>query len=348
MISKQMLNTFLKNAYQLKQNHPIRIVLILFMLSALYLGILNAVEIEAGISKSFHIDSQTYADPEITKELCYRSFEGKITDFFRGGYFCTSNLLGPDISILLNAILYCVTTVILMDALIRARLSVGTTLLITVIIFAPYRAHLAIHLLKDSIIHFFVCLGLFYRGGVLWSIPLMFFRGPASLLYFGSLFSIKKIMVITAAALVVIIPMFWDPLIAKLEILMQGNNIIAVYQDYDNVPTFQDMGLFGDFLRFIMWPGLLITGAFIITSPAIFFVPIAIIGLPSVILILLSNKSSRLLSQLIKMYFSIGVIAYVMPGYTSFIRYSYPFISIVLVAIIIDTYKDKQEKFDDK
>lgn len=338
-----MLNTFLENAYQLKENHPIRIVIILFMLAALYLGILNAVELEAGISKSFHIDSQTYADPEITKELCYRAFEGKVTDFFRGGYFCTSYILGPEISILINAILYCVTTVILMDTLIRARLSLGTTLLITVIIFAPYRAHLAIHLLKDSLIHFFVCLGLFYRGGALWAIPLMLFRGPAALLYFGSLFSIKKIMVITAAVLVVLIPMFWASLIAKLEILMQGNNNMAVYQDYDTVPTFQDMGLFGDFLRFMLWPGLLITGAFLITSPSIFFIPIAIIGLPSVILIILSNKSSRLLSQLIKMYFSIGVIAYIMPGYTSFIRYSYPFISIVLVAIIIEAYKRKKE-----
>ena len=338
-----MLNTFLDNAYQLKENHPIRIVIILFMLAALYLGILNAVELEAGISKNFHIDSQTYADPEITKELCYRAFEGTVTDFFRGGYFCTSYILGPEISILINAILYCVTTVILLDTLIKARLSVGTTLLITAIIFAPYRAHLAIHLLKDSLIHFFVCLGLFYRGGALWAIPLMFFRGPASLLYFGSLFSIKKIMVITAAALVVIIPMFWGPLITKLEILMQGNNIIAVYQDYDTVPTFQDMGLFGDFLRFILWPGFLITGAFIITSPAMFFIPIAFIGLPTIILILSSIKSSKFLIQLIKMYFSIGVIAYIMPGYTSFIRYSYPFISIVLVAIIIEAYKSKKE-----
>lgn len=331
-VSKHMLKKLLDQTLYLKDNHPFRLILLIFALSALYLTILNSVELAAGIDKRFHIDSQTYSSDK-ARAACEQVFEHGRTLINRG-YYCTSYLLGPDLAILLNALAYCIATTLMVSALLRSKSTPLVTVLILCLILAPYRAHLGIHLLKDSLISLFVALAFFWRGGMIWLFPITLFRGAASVIYFPALFSLRSLIlvgtIITAGTFIV----FFDTMMHWISLLEGGNKTQFVFQTYDKVPTFQEYNVWGDVIRSLIWPLFILTGVFFVFSPAPLFFPIAAAGFVTAATLILNRKHINW-EKVAVIYLSIGIIAYMAPGFTGFTRYSYPLATVVMVSALI-------------
>jgi hypothetical protein len=118
---------------------------------------------------------------------------------------------------------------------------------------------------------------------------------------------------------------------AILSILNVQDQVDMRFRDFDQVPSFYEFGLLGAFIRAIVWPFLYLTGAFFLLSPSIMYLPIAVGGL---FLQLWHFKGYRRPALYFKVYLSMSVIAFLMPGFTSFIRYALPLLTVLPILII--------------
>ncbi|NVK02503.1 MAG: hypothetical protein HWE12_13235 [Oceanospirillaceae bacterium] len=302
---------------------------LLFSLAAL--ALLHFVEMSVGIDKRTHIDSATYA--ELSEQQCADIQSRGLLSLPGNAMYCVVDLVGEHGAILLNALMVAGSTALLLQAIFSRQLPLLGLITVLLIAFAPYRYHLGIHLLKDSYIQFFATLALFWRGGALWSLPMILFS-PRGLVYIVFSFRAKYLLATAFLALLslyLFFPGYWSTL---MSVLTKGNTLQFVFQEYDQVPTFREFNMLGDWIRALVWPLFLLSGFFIFISPAPLFFPIALIGFTTLLgLWTLRRKVNWELIGLI--YLGLAVFALIAPGFTGYTRYAYPFVTVVLIAALI-------------
>ena len=117
----------------------------------------------------------------------------------------------------------------------------------------------------------------------------------------------------------------------------EGNGNMT-FREFDNVPSFYEYGQFGSIARAIVWPFLYLSGFFIFFSPSIMYLPIAV---GSFILQFWCVKQYGKLAFYFPIYISMAVFAFIVSGFTSYIRYTLPLITILPILIINKEIRDK-------
>lgn len=303
---------------------------LVFFVSTLACIIALILERIAGIDWDFHPDVVTYITEY--KSVAAQGLETLPNQLY---YFITDWVDGSvSLLIALNVLAYCATNVIIANVYSDFRrakglIRKGSVVLLVLLLFAPYRLHLAIHALKDTFIILTLCIFTAYQGRTIYSwlawIPLLLLRIYAG---FYTLILVRGRLLLLIIVLAAVSISFLD--LPVLEFLQDRNEAGMHSREFDTIPSFSELGILGTFLRMIIWPLLVVSGAFAILSPALLFIPVALE-------ILLARAWSRHvfghLGLTIGLMLCLAVIAAFVNGFTAYVRYAYP--ALVVMPIII-------------
>jgi hypothetical protein len=117
-----------------------------------------------------------------------------------------------------------------------------------------------------------------------------------------------------------------------VEFAQSANNTNMRFRGYDEVPNFADWGLVGTFLRMLVWPLMSVTGVFVFFSSSWLFVPVALGALVSLVLAVFLNRRFSPWPWL-AVYASMATFAFFASGFTTYIRYVYPLIGLLPLAV---------------
>jgi hypothetical protein len=302
------------------------------MMSLLFL----VIERLAGIGLDFHPDAITYT--ELYYGVANNIIEKDFLSFPNNAYYLVSYVFNgsPELLISLNIFLYSLTNVIFYNFVSRTGV-VGLSRIVGIIVFftIPYRLHLSVHVLKDTMIIFFfiyiMCNGWTNYRSVL-SIISMFCLRIFSFSYLGLIVH-NRIFKFGVFLLFLIIVLFNDQFTT---FLLKQNNLDMTFREFDNVPNFSDLGLLGSLIRAIVWPFFVISGFFVFLSPSIAFVPIAFGAW------MIQGWSIVFFKKIafsVRVYIIMMLIALLVPGFTSYIRYCFPLL-IVLPILMLKSRKE--------
>lgn len=193
-------------------------------------------------------------------------------------------------------------------------------LFVALILLSPYRLHLAVHALKDTLIIFSLALAVMARSrwfacAVAW-VPLLLLRVYAALYVF--IFIRGRWLVLVTLSAVIGLAFFDAPV---LEFLEDRNEIEMRGRDFDTVPTFSELGLAGSFVRALLWPLFLLSGFFAALSPSGFFVPIA---LEFIAVQFWCRYALGKWAATLGLFLSLAIIGMSVTSFTAYIRYVYP------------------------
>jgi len=263
--------------------------------------------------------------------------EGAVSSFelqnIPGAFFYVIvDFFNSDISsiIALNIAVYSITNVAIANIFYR---SVGggvkniVLVLFLFVIFNPYRIHLSVHVLKDTIIIFGMVYFLIGRGASWLYFVLSYFVSVRSMIYLIAIFN-KRNAVFVLLPIVLFLSLQPDLL---LSILSTKDQVDMTFREFDRVPNFFEFGVAGAILRAIIWPFLYLTGMFVLLSPTVMYLPIAI---GSLFLQLWHFKQYRKYALYFQVYLAMGVMAFMVSGFTSYIRYTLPLITILPILVI--------------
>ena len=289
-----------------------------------------------GIDIYFHPDANTYLTTSglITAEIIRNPIY-----LFNHGYYLWTYFLGlsPTILILANMLIYSLTNLFLHKAYIK-HVKRWTPegliykklhyLVYLIFIFNLYRLHLSVHILKDTIIIFTTVLLLTgaTKLKVFWLIPVMVFRlfGVTYLVLF-----LKGRPLYLLVFTVLIASYLFQELIYSF--LIDFNEAEMDFREGTSIPSFQDSGIVGIFLRMLLWPLLMLSGIFVLISPSPLYAPIA---LSSFVLQWWSFAAVGRPAYTIRAFALLAVLAALVPGFTSYQRYCLPIITLLPILIL--------------
>ena len=300
----------------------------LFMLSLLAAGAVLLFERAIGISWDYHPDAVTYVT--LSSKFIAEIAEPPLFIFNRIHYALMYGLGESVVAMTaLNILVMAVTNVLIFHAL-KDRVSKRSAwVLVSFFIFLlnPYRLHLATTVLKETMIIFCLALVLTQRAWWAWVVPLLMWR-VAALIYLSTVMSKRWLI---AAALVVLALLALNiPLV--LELAQSANNTNMRFRSYDDVPNFADLGLAGTVLRMLVWPLMSVTGVFVFFSSSWLFVPVALGALVSLAMAVVLVKRFSPWPWL-AVYASMAALAFIASGFTTYIRYVYPLIGLLPLAV---------------
>lgn len=240
---------------------------LIFLLSVAASLALLALERSIGIGWDYHLDAYTYIEwskfDQFSIESVLSNFA--IWDLAGNAWYYIVNIFNSNVNALigLNILVYSITNVTLANFCYKNidPCSKGVWLLLLLVIFNPYRTHLSVHVLKDtliiiSIVYFFIV----PRAYSWLFILLSFFISFRAVLYLVAIFNKKNFIFVLTPVLLFI---FFEPgdFISKLDILPHTLPSMT-FRDYDNVPNFLELGMLGSIIRVIVWPLLALSGVF--------------------------------------------------------------------------------------
>lgn len=282
-----------------------------------------------GIGWDYHPDSVYYVTNSAA--MVEALSLGGIGRFFNNGYYVLCWLLGESVVVIttLNAVLFAVTNALLYrahvahaDASTRIRASAIWLLLLN-----PYRLHLSTTVLKDTSLIFLAVLCTPSVLRFLKVVVFMAFFRIAAVLY-GAQHLRGRYLVAGVAVLAGAIVLFPQ---AMVELILKSSELEMVFRDFDAVPTFQAFGLTGSLLRALVWPLFAISGVFVVLSPSLMYVPVALGSLFTLLYCGLVVKSVRIPLGIFGALFAFGLLV---TGFTSYIRYVYPLLTIWPLALL--------------
>lgn len=309
--------------------------LFIFIISILSCSIFLVMERSIGIKWNYHPDAETYVyeSPIVAITL----IENGVIGFFNNFYYIVSFLLSSNITylIILNIIIYSFTNLIIFDVLNYFGNGKVTNISFWVLVLIPYRLHLSVHILKDTLIIFFLVLiiskSFLSKGSFIFILLMRVF----SVFYFVVLIPRKYYKLLFLVTIFAVI-FFNDQII---EFLSEKNETNMTFREFDKVPTFSELGVVGIFIRAIIWPILTISGLFLIISPSFAFIPIA---MGSFIIQWWCKFYLKSYGILIQIYFSCFLIALFVNGYTSYLRYTFPLILVTPLIQLKSIYFSKK------
>jgi hypothetical protein len=198
------------------------------------------------------------------------------------------------------------------------------------LIFTPYRIHLAIHVLKDTLVILFFTLIVGSKKIRLNSILLLtslFLMRVYSLIYFSLFFRIRLLLL--SLLTLFILMAFFD--IALLDFILERNFAEMHNRAFDTIPSFSDFGLMGTLTRMVVWPVLLISGYFIVLAPNLFFAPIF---LEIIATRLWSWRFLRSAGLNLNLIFCLALISALVNSFTAFLRYAYPLLVVMPIILM--------------
>ncbi len=301
-------------------------VLVISLLAAVaLLGIERAI----GIPWDYHPDAVTYAT--LSSKFIAEIVEPPLFIFNRI-HFALMYGLGESVVAMtaLNMLVLALTNVLIFHALKdrMSQQSAWVLVLFLVFLLNPYRLHLATTVLKDTLIIFCLALILTQRAWWAWVLPLLMWR-VAALFYLSTVLPKRWLIVAGLAVLVFLAINF--PLILSLADQSADSNGMQ-FRSYDLVYNFAELGVLGTVLRMLVWPLLSLSGVFVFFSSGWLFVPVALGALVSLVLaVLLTRRFSPW--PWLAVYASMAAFAFFASGFTTYIRYVYPLIGLLPLAV---------------
>lgn len=291
-----------------------RSILYLITASVLSLLILWSGERFVGIDWDYHVDSLHYIfdGPKVYAQM----------DSAVKGYYEFLNLLGFNKNIVLfaNAVIF-VATNIIAASLFK---NIGVNYLRNVwglfFFFNPYRIHLALTPLKETLLIFFLVLAIRVPWGKLLLAVSSAFIRPASIVYYYWFIDSKRTRLGLIILLVGLLVVFNE---AFFRVLHNSAETNLVTREWDRVPHFQELGVLGNFLRALFWPLFLLSGLYFLMSPSAIYFALCFTTVPTGLFLLTRVR----MSQFLDFYAALGGIALVVPGFTSYQRYVFPLIA---------------------
>ncbi len=315
--------------------------IIVFFISVFSVLSLLSLERAVGIGWDYHRDSVTYAEDSFA--IVDGILEQGIMSIPNGGYYFITAFFNQDIYFITtyNIFLFSITNIFF--AKIHWKIFDNHKKLITIplllLLFNPYRIHLASTLLKDTTVIFSLTLVFYYFQknkliGLSLYFPLFLIR-IASALYLSILMPLRywKYLIIPLLILAYLYP---DILVERLD---ASNEVSLKNREYDNMPTFQEYGYLGSLFRGVLWPFLALTGTFLIFTPALAFLFVA---LGSYMNMLYVWKVARTTPITLYVFMPMCIFAVLAPGFASYIRYVYPLVALSpLIALF---YQESNKK----
>lgn len=306
---------------------------VIFFLSFFVALFLMAIERFAGIGWDFHPDAVTYTTlaSDVTQSILSESY----LLIFNNGYYFWAEFLGMSLFLLTvaNLIMFSITNVMLYrihDRYASRRTSeVLWFASLGILLFNPYRVHLATTVLKDTmIIMFTVMIAVYSTRRSLIVAPLLFLLRIASVLYF--MIKLRRKYLIICLVVALLFAFVYSNSLADR--LSEFNSADMQLREFDRVPNFRSLGLLGVMLRAALWPLLALTGVFAVISPALAFFPVAIGSLLNqVYCYIVVRRPVAPLVILVPM----AVFAALVTGYTAYIRYVYPLIVVLPILVLM-------------
>ena len=149
----------------------------------------------------------------------------------------------------------------------------------------------------------------------------------ASLIY--GVFVLGKKMLWAALVIGLILFLFYQTPIR--EYLVHSNSANMHFRDYDTVPNFSEYGYLGIYLRACIWPLIAVSGAFFLFSPSLAFLPVAMgSAFMQVYCLIVFRRPGLTFGAFIAMF----VLATVVSGFTTYIRYVSPIIIVIPIILM--------------
>jgi hypothetical protein len=300
-----------------------------------------ALERMVGIGWDFHPDAVTYTQKYI--HLATNLMEQGVLSFPNHLYYLVSYVLNGNVTllILVNVLAYCFTNVVIAKEFKKFSYysrwgGNKKILLLLLLLFIPYRLHLAVHVLKDTLILLGLILVVVNADRkmlmALWFMPTFLLR-ILSVVYVTVLMPKKLIKI--GIPIAVIIFIFKYEYITTF--LLGQNALEMTFREADRVPTFQNLGLLGVFIRAIVWPFFNLTGIYALISPSILYFPVAI---GAFMIQFWSYIVFRKFAITPMVFCVMALIAMLVPGYASYIRYCFPILIVTpLLMMRANPYK---------
>jgi hypothetical protein len=302
-----------------------------FIISILFSLLVLLIERSININYDYHPDSLTYLDYS-SEDLIISFYQDPIRFLGRFYYIWVSFFSANKIILItLNIFLYALTNSIMSSLIKEIYRKKGWLYYISVliIIFDPYRAHLSVHILKDTFIIFSLVTFLFSSSKIIsiFGLILGFMLRLGFFIYLPMKFvdlNKKDFIIITSFVLF----SFWYFSDAIFRGLSLGQEIDMSFRDFDIVYNFIEIGYpLGDILRSLTWPFIRITGL-----AALFHFIYLLFLFQSLALIYLFFANKNYLNYKI-IFFIIPLVglAIVTTGYNSYLRWSQPIITALSI-----------------
>jgi hypothetical protein len=289
------------------------------------------VERLVGIDYDFHIHSKTYL---VDSDAMMSKFFFNPWLAFFNSYYLIVVLLNKSVYLLiaLNIFLYSLTNVILYKTFrdySRTRLAY---FLLIAYLLNPYRLHLSIHILKDTILIFLLVIPFVTSRYLILASNFISFRG---LIYIPAYLNFKQSIYLIYIIFILIYYHFLG-LTGPWEWINNNINSNFQFNAYDRVPNFAEYGLLGAILRAATWPFLFLSGGFFILSPSPLFLPLLIGQLCSQFFCfqLFRRPLISLGAFLVLAFFALMI-----NGFTTYFRYAAPIMLILPMAMAFQFQK---------
>lgn len=311
------------------------VFIISFVSALLFLGLERLV----GIEWDFHPDAETYVFKY--SDMAEYLLQQNVLTWLNNSYYLVSYLFNGNmvILILINIIAYSFTNVIFYKSfsyfLEENQLNSSLIFLFYIWIFVfPYRLHLSVQVLKDTLIILF--LSIIYSKSkfrYLGWVPILLLR-VFCVFYVLPLLSTKYLKIFLFIFLLGFFA-FPDEILTALA---DKNDVSMTFRDFDVVPTFSELGLLGVFIRSMVWPIFGLTGVYILISPSIAFFPVA---LGTLFTQIWAKKCVNKWAISLGVFLTLSAIAALVNGFTSYIRYTFPMIVVLPLILLTSLSKEK-------
>lgn len=276
-----------------------------------------------GIGWDYHPDSQTYiySGQYVTHVILENGWKSIPNNL----YYMIAALCQANIWLLtfINIVLYSWTNVLLSSEFKRFSIKQHINqeqfwLLLFILLFSSYRLHLAVHILKDTLLIFLLCLISTQRGAtryLAWFLLLLTrIFSTVYIIHFINKKYFKWVMLF-------ILFIVFSNLSLVFNFVDTLNSYDLNFREYDSVPNFSSMGELGILIRCIVWPFFVFTGLFILVSPSTLYLPIAI---SAIIMQFWCVKVVKKWGITTGAYLVMAILATTQTAFTTYIRYCYP------------------------
>jgi len=301
---------------------------LIFSLSILACLFVLSIERLTGIGWDFHPDANTYIT---ISNGAVSNFD--VQSYFGALFFALVDMMNSEVWMLItfNIFVYSITNVTLANFFKKhtGLHKKQIWILFLLVIFNPYRTHLSVHVLKDTLIIFGMVY--FFTSSKIYSwifLLLSYSVSHRTVIYLVAILN-KKNLIIIMIPIVFFISIQPEGFLSS--ILSAKDQVNMTFRDFDKVPNFFELGVLGAIIRAIVWPFLYLTGIFFLLSPTIMYLPIAI---GSFSLQFWHFKQYGRPVLCFQVYLAMGILAFMVSGFTSFIRYTLPLLTILPILII--------------
>lgn len=222
-------------------------------------------------------------------------------------------------------------------------LDLKNLILLILILFLPYKLHLTVNVLKDSLIISVLTLLVLYPNFIN---AIMCLVIGTSIRYAFPIYLIalinrkifnKNNLILLLIILVSLLFFFYNNFLHDLEInklielLKQRQFADMGGRDFDKIPNFQSLNIItASILKFLIWPVLFLTGGFVFFSDSYLFF---ILGFEILIIQLIFFWSQKKIIFSVSLLFTMGIISLWVNTYSSFFRYCYPVFYMTVLTI---------------